>query len=170
MKYASLIGLSATTASLNAFATRMRYVTLSTLIKVGFIIQGEAQRIAPVDTANMKASAFTMWGGGGSEKVVSQKPNYRMRGKSGKVLTKHQIAKLRSDHRLFIKSLKKELPTSKNKPTVIVGFGANYSLYAHENGNRFLYVSFKRNIPRIKSLMIKETKKTMLNSAARREL
>jgi hypothetical protein len=170
VKYASIVGLTALTGSLNSFITRMRHVALSTLIKIGFRIQGDAQRIAPVDTGNMKASAFTMWGGGDSDKVVNQKPNYRKYGKSGKRLTKAQLDKLRSDHRAYIKKMKTALPTSRDKPTVIVGFGANYTLFAHEKTNRFLLVSFKRNIKDLKSLIVKETKATITNLSARRSL
>lgn len=89
--------------------------TLQGMVEGAELIRADAQRITPVDTGNLKNSAFVVWprggtGGGGS-----------FRGEdSGRMSAEH--SKAVADARRLAGS-----------DGVVIGFSAYYAVYVHEN-------------------------------------
>lgn len=95
--------------------------TLKGQITSGLLIQGGAQRNTPVDTGNLRASAFTVW----ARKRTGDAPKFR-----GK-----DAAERRNDHEKVVAGEKSQLSQNPFKPSVEVGFSAAYALPVHEDMN-----------------------------------
>lgn len=90
------------------------------LVALGLKIQRDSQKMAPVDTGNMKASAFTVWTRGRVPQVGA------MQGKTAgktKQETEQAIARVKG----------KADSRPPMKPEVAVAYGAAYAIYVHEN-------------------------------------
>lgn len=126
-------GLDKVIANLNKEAGKIKGLTRKNLLTAGLLVKGKAQRITPVDTANLKSSAYVVVGGGG--KSAKQAPPKGNEGKfKDKAKTKGSsiggiASKMSSDHQSVISMMKK----ASINPFAIVGFTANYALFVHEN-------------------------------------
>lgn len=117
-----VLGLETTLASMNKEVRRIKRRTRRGLIKAGFLIQREAQLLCPVEYGNLKASAFTVWGG----KAEVTKPA-TAGGFKGP-----QATRTKTDHEIITRSESAKLRVTK-EPQVEVGFTAFYAIYVHEN-------------------------------------
>lgn len=119
------------------------------LIRAGLLIQREAQRRTPVDTGNLRASAFTVWTGGENVGGSAQgSGGGRFKGTRGEQTAMDFVATARR--------AASTLSTNPVKPDVIVGFGAAYALFVHERPARhvvgmvkFLEVAISDNMDAI---------------------
>jgi len=110
-------GLDKVLARLNTEVMGIKRRSLQGLIKVGFLIQRESQKLTPVQYGNLKASAFTVWRGGGG--AVSG----RFAGPDASSVAANHAAVL-SQERAGISTV---------EPEVEVGYSAAYAIYVHEN-------------------------------------
>ena len=58
------IGLEKVLQNISDSVKDIEGATVSGLLEAGLLVKGDAQRITPVDTSNLKASAYVIWGGG----------------------------------------------------------------------------------------------------------
>lgn len=105
--------------SLQADIVKIPFKTLSGMIKGGLIIQGAAQKLVPVDLANLKASAFTVWG----KKTTATSGKFS--GEDG--------AKMETNHKSVVSQEKAGLSKNLFTPEVEVGFSAYYAIFVHED-------------------------------------
>lgn len=106
------------------------------LIRAGLLIQREAQRRTPVDTGNLRASAFTVWTGGSNVGGEAQgRGGGRFRGTRGEQ-TAMEFAST-------AQRTASQLSTNPDKPDVMVGFGASYALFVHERPARHVVGTVK---------------------------
>lgn len=99
----------------------VRQVTLKTkkgMIKAGLRIQRGAQRLCPIDTGNLRSSAFTIWSGRGTVRAEFQGKD------AGRMAVQHAVV---------VQSEQNQLSRSDLKPEVEVGFSAYYALFVHED-------------------------------------
>jgi len=130
------------------------------LISAGFHIQGESQRITPVDTGNLKASTYTNWSDGGSKSG----------GRGGIGAGRGEKGQLRkAEQKVELQKRKAELQSSASfaKFKVEVGCTAAYAIFVHENSrgasfrtgtSRFLALAVKKNMRKIVD-MVREASK-----------
>ena len=115
-------GLDKVMKQLDDKVRKVRFQTKKGLIRAGLFIQGEAQKRVPVDLANLKASAFTVWG----DKSIEMKPFKEDKG-----------GKMSKDHVSVVGTEASKLSTYNAIPMtpfmVEVGFSAFYALYVHED-------------------------------------
>jgi len=137
-------GLTKVLDNLNSKIDAIPFKLKKGLIKAGLLIQREAQKIVPVDTGNLRASAFVAWDTGGRGISPSFSDDNRDR------------AKLRMQHADAIQEAQHEAKTA--EPTVVVGFSAHYAIIQHENYPikrnpekewKYLESAIKRNESRI---------------------
>lgn len=112
-------GLDKALFRLNRQIKNMPTVTLKGQVQAGFKIQGDAQRLTPVDTSNLRNSAYTIW----PRKKTGDVPKF-----TGKDAGERQ-----REHDQVIKKERGELSKDRKKPSVEVGFTAAYALPVHEN-------------------------------------
>lgn len=113
-------GLAKVLRALNKEIAGISFVSQKGLIKAGLYIQRNSQLRTPVDTGNLKASAFTIWPAG-----EATTPTFSNK--------KGQAAVAKRDHTLGIREAKSIVGNSKLLPGVVVGYTAAYALYVHEN-------------------------------------
>ena len=119
-------GLEDVLKTLNAQIKLIPFRTLKGMISAGLTIQRRAQKLVPVDSGNLKASAFTTW----ATKASSSSPSFRQ-GKKGR---KVDTAKLAADHAQVVAQSKASLSSQVFlHPEVEVGFTANYAIYVHQD-------------------------------------
>lgn len=130
-------GVEKSVKALNKELRRIPFMTKKGLIKGGLYIQRRSQQRCPVDTANMKASAFTVWGEGTGS---NPSPTFKKEGKKRKGVSKRtkvnttQLNQLKRDHAAITSEENAKLPGKhQSNPVVEVGFTAAYSIYVHEN-------------------------------------
>lgn len=58
-------GVEKAIAKINAIKKTKKSGSLAGLIDAGLFLQGEAQKKAPIKFGNLRASAYTVWRGGG---------------------------------------------------------------------------------------------------------
>lgn len=149
-------GLPAVMRRMNKEVSRMRGVTNANLIKAGLFIQGEAQKIAPVDTGNLRNSGFTYWG----KDTPASNPSFVLPRLGGaKALQRLKDVNERTRRKA------EKLTEHNTRPgatvfTVVVGFGAFYALHVHEDarrslqrGAKFLQRALVENASRIYSIL-----------------
>ena len=133
-------GVDRAVKALNAKLERYKVDAVSELVRVGLMIQRESQENIKddglIDTGNMRASAFVVWTGG-------QPPRYPVFSaaarKSGSTLDETDMDLLGSIHQATVVAADEEVNNGEdvlmtNKASVIVGYGAYYALYVHEDG------------------------------------
>jgi len=118
-----IVGLENALRQMQMEIDRVKRVTKKSLIKAGLLIQRSAQKKTPVDTGNLKASAFTMWG----SKPALTGPRFKDAGKEkGRMIRDHMTVTSESRARTTLGS-------RKGSPKVEVGFSAYYALFVHED-------------------------------------
>jgi hypothetical protein len=113
-------GLEQVLHNLHVAVEAMEEITKEGLVAGGLFIQGEAQRRCPVDTGNLKASAFTVWGD-------SLPPTPTFSGKSGPGMTTEHTAKTNASN------ISCQEAKAMGYIMVNVGFTAFYAIYVHED-------------------------------------
>ena len=126
-------GIDKVLQNLNKEAAKIGRTSVKNLLTAGLLVKGKSQKIVPVDTANLKASAYVVWGGGGSS-VKSAPPRsgegkFRDEKKSKSSSVSGTASKLSSQHQVVINTEKKP---SLN-PYATIGFTAFYALFVHED-------------------------------------
>ncbi len=111
--------------NLNARIERTGAATGRGLIRAGMLIKREAQKLCPVDTGNMRSSAFIAWTGGvdvGGEGQAQGGGRFR-----GERAEQTAMEFLQTAERA-----RSTLSQNPQQPEVAVGFGASYALFVHE--------------------------------------
>ena len=114
-------GLDKALTQLNEAVRKIRFRTKQGMIKAGLYIQRQSQKLTPIDTGNLKASAFTVWGGGGRASAHF----------SGK-----DAAAMSMDHATAVAEERAAMPgglMGDLSPSVSVGYSAAYAVYVHED-------------------------------------
>jgi len=151
-----VIDLDKALASLQRDMMRVPQLTLKGLIKGGFIIQRQAQKLTPIDTGNLRASAFTIW----AMKTDVEAPNFR--GEKGREMD--------MQHEKVIRQEKSKMSTNPLKPEVEVGYTAAYAIFVHENLDarhkvgqaKFLEAAVALKAPDVVAAVKSESRKALL--------
>lgn len=106
--------------ALNKEIGKISFVTRKGMIKAGLRIMRGSQLRTPVDTGNLRASAFVIWGEG-----QQSSPSFSNK--------KGGAARAQADHLTGLSEAKAAVQDSLMKPGICVGHTAAYSLYVHEN-------------------------------------
>jgi hypothetical protein len=125
-------GLEEVLGKLNEHLKQIPFKSLQGLIKAGFRMKRESQKNVPVDTANLKASSFIVWSGGGGSGVGV--PAFTSKGKDGSSsLSGSDLLELGSSHVSVVQEAQSSIPMAEFNPTVIVGFTAFYAMFVEED-------------------------------------
>lgn len=124
-------GLDKVLLGLNKAIDKIEGQTVEGMLEAALLIKGEAQRITPVDTGNLKASAYVIWGGG--KKGIKSRSNPTFTNKLGKKGSSKRFATI-SEHTSVISGRKGRLFST--SPFAEIGFTANYAAQVHENLTR----------------------------------
>ena len=125
--------------ALNQRLASIKGVTLKELIRLGLAIQGRSQDYIKkddhIDTGNLRASAFTTWSTGPEPKSVMAMSHGR---KSGRELTPDEQAMFNAVYQeasqSAVKEVARNVPSFFTAGSVVVGYGAFYALFVHEDG------------------------------------
>ncbi len=125
---AVVTGLDNVLRNLNLSVAQMEMRTRAGLLEAGLFVRREAQKDSPIDTSNLKASAYTILSGG----KVGAGASPKFKGKdAGKRAAEHSRA----------------LGIAKSKtfryPTVTIGFSAAYAVFVHEINKNYRVGSWK---------------------------
>ena len=140
--------LARTLHGIDRAARRIPFKSRKGLIRAGLYIQGESQKRTPVDTGNLRASAFTVWGPGkgtnfspefkqeGTKKIAQRDSQGRFAKSKVSSRRREEIAALEAGHAEFILAQSSDLVGDVLEGTieVRVGYGAYYALFVHEKG------------------------------------
>lgn len=100
------------------------------LIQGGLMIMRGSQQRVPVDTGNLKASAYVQWDGGSTPE-----PKFSEQSEKTK-LTPEQLAMLKQTHEAALQKAQKMVKSQKNNDAAVVaGHSAYYALFVHEDLN-----------------------------------
>lgn len=98
---------------------RIPFRTKKGMISAGFLIQRESQKLTPVDTGNLKNSAFVTWGLG--------------TGSTGKTFKGSDASEMSERHNKVVSDEASTLSNSEMSPEVKIGYSASYAIFVHEN-------------------------------------
>ncbi len=118
-------GLEKVTANLALEVEKVKTVTVASLLEAGLLIKSDSMRITPVDTGNLRQSAYVLWGGGGERVRTSSEPSFKA-GKKGA-----DASRLASNHAEVLNERKK----FSTDPFVEIGYTAHYAAAVHEGLN-----------------------------------
>jgi hypothetical protein len=139
------------------------------LLEAGLMVKGEAQKITPVQTGNLKASAYVIWGGGSN---ASSKIKYRSNPTAKNKKVKAGEENVVREHAAVLNHRMK----SSLEPFTEVGYTANYAAKVHERTGvshakldkkrgrvqigqaKFLEQAFQQNSRRIIAILKKHAK------------
>ena len=125
-------GIDKVIKNINKEIEKLEKVTVQGLLEAALLVKGDAQRITPVDTGNLKASAYVIWGGGKSPVKSQSNPTFsRSKGRKGSAKRFAKVAGMQSDiaqHNAVLNQRKK--PSTNLYAEV--GFTARYALQVHE--------------------------------------
>jgi hypothetical protein len=170
MKQSSIrvAGLDNALEMLRKQPTAVSHRTLTGLVAAGLTVQRISQQLVPVDTGNLKASAFTLWRTMGENENA---PAFRG----------EDAAEAGARHQRVVQQEKATLPVDYvKKPEVEVGYSVAYAIMVHENLEarhpgggtaKFLEVAFARManvvMQALKTGLIKRTKRDDMRTVAR---
>jgi hypothetical protein len=117
----AVYGLRRVLNNLNAQITKRRTATLRGLIKAAFLIEGESKKRTPVDTGNLRASHFVSW-----ENHSPRTPRFSDRDENAADLASSFQGTAQAAARIVNKPTVRE-------PSVVLGVGAYYGIYVHED-------------------------------------
>jgi hypothetical protein len=126
------IGLEKVLQNISDSVKDIEGATVSGLLEAGLLVKGDAQRITPVDTSNLKASAYVIWGGGKKRTKIQKSalaPNFKSQSK--KSTRKVDVGAMSAQHVKILNERSK--PSS--APFAEVGYTANYAAKVHEDLN-----------------------------------
>lgn len=153
-------GVEKANANLKKISQKVPLVTMQGLIKSAIIIRRSMDKespIVPVDTRNLDSSFFTVTSTGSG-------------GVKGGDFSGKDANEMKADHEAVSGHYQSEASKQpKNKPTLILGFSANYATFVHEaqgvkfrrpgSGAKFFSSAIERNQKKIEDTMAKEAKK-----------
>jgi len=119
------IGLNKVLKRLAASTVAYNELTRAGLIRAGFWILRESNKIVPVDTGNLRSSGFVIWDKMGVKGAIGNPTGDTFRGKNG--------SKLSKEHGRKVSVEKAKLAHILGGTRVEVGYTAYYALYVHEN-------------------------------------
>jgi hypothetical protein len=122
-------GLDKVLLGLNKAIDKIEGSVVEGMLEASLLIKGEAQRITPVDTGNLKASAYVIWGGGKKRTMSRSDPTFKNKASGGRGSSR-RFATV-SEHTSVIGARKSRLFST--APFAEVGFTANYATQVHEN-------------------------------------
>jgi hypothetical protein len=126
------VGLDKVLQNISKEVDKIEKVTTSGLLEAALLVKRDAQRITPVDTSNLKASAYVIWGGGKSRtKIQADAIDPVFRSQSKKGTRKVDVGAMAAQHAKILNERKK--PSS--APFAEVGYTANYAAKVHEDLN-----------------------------------
>ncbi len=118
-------GLDTVLKNLNKEIEKIEGRTVQGMHQAGRLVQREAQKITPVDTGNLKGSAYVIWGGRRRKtKAISDKKFKKGKSKSAdKVMTEHsgKVGARQGANQII------------QHPFAEIGFTAFYAVFVHEN-------------------------------------
>jgi len=170
---AKIKGLAEWSDQMRRAIKRIPGATQQGLIAAGLILQAEAQKLTPVASGNLRASAFTVWEGGENNTSPSWHDTtkvYEQNAKGGwtktteRNLTPQELADLQDAMEQGVAAAKK----LGKKSAVVVGFGASYSIFVHEmvgNAHRvgqakFLETAAYQNMDRMIEAIVRRARTT----------
>jgi len=145
-------GLDRVLGRINKMASEIPFKTRKGLITAGLYIQGEAQKLVPVELGNLRSSAFTVWG--------------QATPKGGK-FNGPDAGEMAQNHSQVVSRESASMSKSIIFPSVEVGFSAFYALYVHEDMEanhprggeaKFLQKTFVYNRKEIMAIIINEAR------------
>lgn len=163
MKQSYMNGLDEVVQNLNKKVGQIEGVTLKGLIRASIPIRRTAQKLCPVVTGNLKASAYTVTSHGNVQ--AGKSPTFK-----GKDISKMSL------HHSSVVGKRKHMIESDKNPTVEVGFTAEYAVKVHENPRagktgrpgasevgqwKFLEEAVKQNENEVVRIIAQEVKKTL---------
>jgi len=119
---AKVEGLEAVLGALNLEIRRIKNKTKAGMIKGGFRILRRAQELTPINTGNLRSSGFITWGRSSGKYAKDYKGPAAEEIKQGVEQTVDEARQIVGDANMF-----------KGEPTVMIGFGAFYAIYVHED-------------------------------------
>ena len=125
-------GMDVVLKNLNKEIGKIKGATVDGLLEAALLIKGDAQRVTPVDTGNLRASAYVIWGGGGKRTKARSNPTFKQKAKAGKRGTAERfknIQRIISEHTAVINERSK----LSRDPFAEIGFTAFYAAAVHEN-------------------------------------
>ena len=114
-----VIGMDEVLARLNNGVRRIEIRTKKGMIAAGLFLQRASQKMTPVDLANLRSSAFTIWGPG--------------KGRSSPSFSGDDAAQLTANHENVMGQDSMDLNTKRSQPEVEVGYSAFYAIFVHED-------------------------------------
>ncbi len=119
-------GLDKVLSNLNKEIGKIEGRTRQGLLSAALKVKRDAIKLAPVDTGNLRNSAYVIWGGG------KESPKVKQTGSEGifKDKTKGQAQRMGGEHQSVVSQRQGISSTS---PFAEIGFTAFYALYVHEN-------------------------------------
>jgi hypothetical protein len=131
-------GLDKVLANLNKQIKLIPGKTMQGMLQAGLLVKRESQKKVPVDTGNLKASAYVIAGGGKETGRVNTQPLFRdeLGGKSA--LISGKASRMAQQHQSTINERKGVLMLTSQgffgaRPFAEIGFTAFYAIYVHEN-------------------------------------
>ncbi len=169
-------GIDKVLKGINKASEKVEIVTLRGLLEAGLMVKGEAQKITPVQTGNLKASAYVIWGGGsnvfGNPNRNTSKIKYRSNPTAKNKKVKAGEENVVREHAAVLNHRMK----SSLEPFTEVGYTANYAAKVHERTGvshakldkkrgrvqigqaKFLEQAFQQNSRRIIAILKKHAK------------
>jgi len=160
MKRTHITGIDQAIQNIRKEVEQIQGVTLKGLFRAGLKIRGEAQRLCPVVTGNLKASAYTI----ASENSSMEQTEGDFSGENAGEMSSHHSSVLASRESAIRNNI---------NPAVEVGFTAEYAVKVHENPNtgqatypgasevgqwKFLEEALKRNEDYVLDVIRREAK------------
>lgn len=118
-------GLDAVTAKINKEVQKIKGATVDGMLEAALFVQRDAQLLTPVDTGNLRASAYVIYGGGG--RIVRSKSNPTVHNKKGKAGSSARFLTVASHNGVLTQRKKPSID-----PYAEIGFTADYALAVHE--------------------------------------
>ena len=149
----SIKGVDRLLKQLNRAREKSMTRTFANLVRAGLFIQGEAMRRIPVDTGNLRASAFTVWS---SDMRVPALPEMGILASTDKL-----DDPATHDSSVALHQAEADMTLASTGGQVIVGFTAYYAVYVHENLQayhetgqaKFLQAAIADNMQTLKALV-----------------
>ncbi len=124
-------GLDKVIKNLNKEISMIEGRTVGGMLQAGLLVKREAQKITPVDTSNLKASAYVVWGGGkANTKVRRGSSDGKFRDKTKSKSSKGSASKMASQDKAVVSERSSK---TYRFPFAEIGFTAFYALFVHEN-------------------------------------
>jgi|TARA_R100001530_G_scaffold63672_2_gene45766 hypothetical protein len=127
-KAIKVTGLDRVVRGLNESLKKIENKTVAGLLEAAILVRGESQRITPVDTGNLRASAYIVYGGGDKTPKARAASSFKVKKK--KAGGQAVVDRLTSKHKQIVEERKGG--TGWAEPFAEVGYTAYYAVDVHE--------------------------------------